>query len=65
MFAVVLPQGKFRYTVLPQGTSASCDIFNIVTDGGIKGKEGVYKTLMTFLPPQTAVKRWKKYGESF
>ena len=45
MFAVVLPQGKYRYTVLPQGTSASCDIFNIVTDGGIRGKEGFYKNI--------------------
>ena len=30
LFTIILPQGKYRYTVFPQGTSSSCDIFNII-----------------------------------
>ena len=39
LFAVVLPNGKYRFTVLPQGTSSSCDVFNIITDVGIRNVE--------------------------
>ena len=42
---IILPMGNYRYTVLPQGTSSSCDIFNIMTDGGIRGVEGHFKNI--------------------
>ena len=29
MFTILLPQGKFRYTVLPQGLSVSSELFDI------------------------------------
>ena len=40
LFTIILPMGKYRYIVLPQGTSSSCDISNIMTDGAIRGVEG-------------------------
>ena len=48
MFSIILPQGKYRYTVLPQGAASSCDIFNIITDKGIRNKKGHFKMLTTF-----------------
>ena len=44
-FAIILPQGKFRYTVLPQGASPLCDVFNILTDKSIQNKLGYLKNL--------------------
>ena len=32
LFAFLLPQGKFRFTKLPQGTKPAGDIFNIISD---------------------------------
>ena len=45
LFCIILPQGKFRFTVLPQGTSPSCDIFNICTDDEIRGELGYFKDI--------------------
>ena len=45
LFAIILPSGKFRFTVLPQGTSSSCDIFNIITDQGIRNVTGYHKNI--------------------
>ena len=45
LFAIVLPQGKYRYTVLPQGAASSCDIFNLLTDSNIRNKVGYYKNI--------------------
>merc|ERR1711940_465986 len=52
LFAVALPNGKYRFTVLPQGTSSSCDIFNIITDVGIRDVEGFHKNVDDILTPQ-------------
>jgi hypothetical protein len=38
LFCVILLQGKYRYTVLPQGAASSCDIFNLITDEGIRNR---------------------------
>ena len=43
LFCIILPWGKFRYCVLPQGTSASPEIFDINTSPKIRNQEGVYK----------------------
>ena len=45
IFTIILPYGKFRYKVLPQGTASSPEVFNIATDECIKGKEGVFKNV--------------------
>ena len=45
LFTIILPYGKFRYKVLPQGTASSPEVFNIATDERIKGKEGVFKNV--------------------
>ena len=43
LFVIILPWGKFRYCVLPQGTSASPEIFDIKTSPKIRNQKGVYK----------------------
>ena len=45
LFCIILPQGKFRYCVVPQGTSPSCNLFNIATDEEIRGKPGYFKNI--------------------
>ena len=42
---VILPQGKFRFTVLPQGLVCSTDYLNIHTDPAIRGQDGYYKNV--------------------
>ena len=44
-FTIVLPAGKFRYCVLPQGASVSSNHFNICTDPELRGTPGVYKNI--------------------
>ena len=46
---------KYRFTVLPQGTSLSCDIFNIMTDGGIRNVEGHFKNIDDILTTSSSV----------
>ena len=41
----MLSQDKYRYTVLPQGAASSCDLFNLITDEGIRNTEGHYKNI--------------------
>ena len=41
----MLPQDKYWYTVLPQGAASSCDLFNLITDEGIRNTEGHYKNI--------------------
>ena len=36
MFTILLPQGKFRYTVLPQGLSVSPELFDLSTTQEIR-----------------------------
>ena len=43
LFCIIMPWGKFRYCVLPQGTSASPEIFDIKTSPKIRNQEGDYK----------------------
>ena len=40
LFVIILPQGKYRYTRVPHGTSGSMalDIFLTVTDKGIRNR---------------------------
>ena len=45
LFAIILPQGKFRYRVLPQGISPASDLFNIMTDEDIRNKPGFFKNM--------------------
>ena len=32
LLSIILPQGKYRYTCLPQGLNVSSDFFNLLTD---------------------------------
>ena len=43
LFNIILPWGKYRYCVLPQGTCVSPAIFNINTSENIRNETGVYK----------------------
>ena len=45
LFSIVLLAGKFRYTCMPQGCSASSDFFKIFTDPEICNKVGYYKNV--------------------
>ena len=60
LFSIILPQGKYRFTVLPQGTSSSCDIFNIVTDGDIRNKKGYFKNVDDVLTSANSVELMEK-----
>ena len=43
LFNIILPWGKYRYCVLPQGLNVSPEIFDIKTSKDIRNTEGVYK----------------------
>ena len=43
MFTIILPQGKFRYTVLPQGLSVSPELFDISTAPEIRNTDNCWK----------------------
>ena len=45
LFTIVLPAGKFRYCILPQGASVLSDYFDICTDQDIRGVSGFYKNI--------------------
>jgi hypothetical protein len=45
-FTVVLPQGKFRFTRVPQGSSPASDLFNIATDVDIRTSHNSSRTWM-------------------
>ena len=45
MLSIILPQGKYRYTCLPQGLNVSSDIFNLLTDPEIRNKPGYKKNV--------------------
>ena len=40
LLTVILPQGKFRFTCLPQGLVCRTDYFNLHTDPSIRNEEG-------------------------
>ena len=43
LFTIILPYGKFRYTVLPQGLLVSPEIFDISTAEEIRNTENIWK----------------------
>ena len=43
MFNILLPWGKYRYCVLPQGLSVSPELFDINTAEEIRNTEGIWK----------------------
>merc|ERR1711984_30758 len=43
MFTILLPQGKFRFTVLPQGLSISPEVFDLSTAPEIRKTPDTYK----------------------
>ena len=45
LLTVILPQGKYRFTCLPQGLVCSTDFLNIHTDPAIRGEEGLFKNV--------------------
>ena len=49
LFNIILPWGKFRYCVLPQGLNVSPAIFDINMAQDIRNTEGVYKNADDFL----------------
>ena len=60
MFSIILPQGKYRYTVLPQGAASSCDIFNIITDQGIRNKRGYFKNVYDIMTAATNISQMRE-----
>ena len=45
LLCVILPQGKYRFTCLPQGLNCSSDFFNILTDPQIRNQPGFKKNV--------------------
>ena len=43
MFTILLPQGKFRFTVLPQGLSVSPEVFDLSTAPEIRNTSNCFK----------------------
>ena len=43
LFNIILPWGKYRYCVLPQGLNVSPELFDINTAEDIRNTEGVFK----------------------
>ena len=43
MFTILLPQGKFRFCVLPQGLSISPEVFDLSTAPEIRNTENCFK----------------------
>ena len=57
LLTVVLPQGKYRFTCLPQGLVFSTDYFNLHTDPSIRKEEGYRKNVDDILTSATSVKQ--------
>ena len=45
LLTVILPQGKYRFTCLPQGLVCSTDYLNIHTHPAIRGEKGFFKNV--------------------
>ena len=45
LLTIILPQGKYCFTCLPQGLVCSTDFFNLLTDPDNRNKEGFYKNV--------------------
>ena len=55
-FAFLLPQGKFRFTRLPQGTKPAGDIFNIISDEELREIKQAQKNMDDILLSETSYK---------
>ena len=53
--SIILPKGKFWFAVFPMGLVSSGDIFNIVTDDGIKNEPHCFKNMDDILVGATNV----------
>ena len=40
LLTIILPQGKYLFTCLPQGLASSTDFFNLLTDPEIRNDKG-------------------------
>ena len=56
MFTILLPQGKFRYTVLPQGLSDSPELFDISTAHEIRNTRDCWKNADNILAGGTSLR---------
>merc|ERR1712215_37346 len=56
MFTILLPQGKFRYTVLPQGLSVSPELFDISTAPEIRNTRDCWKNADDILGGGTSLR---------
>ena len=54
---IILPQGKYRFTCLPQGLACSTDFFNLLTDPEIRNEEGFYKNVDDILTAAQDIKQ--------
>ena len=45
LFSFVVPQGKFFFTRIPQGTTPASDLFNLCTDPEIRNVVGILKNI--------------------
>ena len=55
LFTVILPAGKFRFTVMPQGCTVSSDYFNLLTDEDIRSRVGYFKNVDDILTTSTTM----------
>ena len=56
MFTILLPQGKFRYTVLPQGLSVSPELFDLSTAPEIRNTKDCWKNADDILEGGTSLR---------
>ena len=60
LFSVILPQGKYRFKVLPQGIKPASDLINILTDPGLRNQEGFYKNMDDILCAGSNIKQLER-----
>ena len=56
LFTFVVPQGKFHFCRLPQGTFPASDLFNIATDSEIRNVAGIIKNIDDLLVSGRSIK---------
>merc|ERR1712002_1097120 len=56
MFTILLPQGKFRYTVLPQGLSVSPELFDLSTAPEVRKTKDCWKNADDILAGGTSLR---------
>ena len=56
LFAFLLPQGKFRFTGLPQGTKPARDIFDIISNEELREVKQAQKNMDNILLSETSYK---------